>query len=148
MSEGKTGIPGIPALMEKRCHCLAAEVCTHKLTPQPKHVTCTRPFSEKQLKMHPEISSLPSAAGPLGRHSSFRHYHLVLSLERAVAFACLHQRFICSCPTGSACKTGSAVSLQGGWPPSYLPFSSHSFSVMTVFFSSHGHCYSEPHTDT
>lgn len=35
-SEGKTGIPGIPALMEKRCHCLAAEVCTHKLTPQLK----------------------------------------------------------------------------------------------------------------
>lgn len=26
VSEGRTGIPGIPALMEKRCHCLAAEM--------------------------------------------------------------------------------------------------------------------------
>lgn len=29
VSKGRTGIPGIPTLMEKRCHCLAAEVCTH-----------------------------------------------------------------------------------------------------------------------
>lgn len=64
--------------------------CSHKLTPEPKHRTCTCPYSEKQLKMHPEIPFLPSAAGPLGRQSSFRHYQLVWSLERAVAFACLH----------------------------------------------------------
>lgn len=96
----------------------------HKLTPRPKHITRAHPSLEKQLKMQPEIPCLPSAAGPLGRHPSFKHYQLVLSLERAVASACLQQRFVCSCPTGSACKTGSALSLQGGWPPSYLLLSS------------------------